>query len=117
MKKLSPTQHGYLDYATVLLFLLAPSVLGLTAMAATISYVLAAVHLVLTLLTDFPLGIYKVIPFSIHGWVERLVGPVLILLPFILGFTGTALAFYVVVGIVIILAGLITDYQDTLKPV
>ena len=113
MKKLSPTQHGYLDYATVFLFLLVPSVLGLTGMAATISYVLAGVHLLVTLLTGFPLGIYKLIPYSIHGWVERLVGPVLVLLPFVLGFTGVALAFFVIAGIVIIVAGLITDYQTS----
>jgi hypothetical protein len=45
--------------------------------------------------------------------VERIVGPVLVLLPFVLGFKGTALGFYIVIGIVIILVGLLTDYQRT----
>ena len=77
MKKLTAIQHGYIDYLAVVLFLAAPSVLGLTGMAGTFAYVLAAIHLALTLLTAFPLSVYKLIPFEIHGWIERGVGPVL----------------------------------------
>jgi hypothetical protein len=113
MKIISPTQHGYLDYVTVVLFLVAPTFIGLTGMAATISYALAGIHLVMTLITDFPLGIAKLLPFAIHGWVERVVGPALVLLPFILGFEGLARGFYIVVGLVIILVGVLTDYERT----
>lgn len=113
MKILSPTQHGYLDYLTVVIFLLAPSLIGLTGVAGVIAYLLAGIHLAMTLITDFPLGVVKKLSFTIHGWVERVVGPVLILLPFVLGFEGAALGFYVVIGIVIILVGLLTDYQRT----
>jgi hypothetical protein len=110
-KILTPTQHGYLDYVTVVLFLVAPSLLGLTGIAGIFAYGLAIIHLAMTLLTDFPLSVYKLIPFPIHGWVERVVGPVLVLVPFVFGFVGAATIFYVVVGIVIILVGLLTDYQ------
>ncbi len=113
MKKLTATQQGYLDYATVLLFLAAPSVLGLVGMAGIFAYVLAVIHLTLTLLTDFPLSVYKLIPFQIHGWIERGVGPMLILVPFVFGFTGTASGFYVTVGIVIIVVGLMTNYGES----
>ena len=113
MKILSPTQHGYLDYLTVVIFLLAPSLIGLTGLAGTIAYLLAAIHLAMTLVTDFPLGVIKKLPFSIHGWVERVVGPVLVVLPFVFGFDGAAKVFYLVIGIVIILVGLLTDYQQT----
>lgn len=111
MKILTPAQHGYLDYITVVIFLAAPSLLGLNGMAGIFAYVLAAIHLVITLLTDFPLGIYKMVPFHLHGWVERVVGPVLVIVPFVFGFDDTATAFYVVVGIVIIVVGLMTGYQ------
>jgi hypothetical protein len=113
MKITSPTFHGYLDYVTVVLFLVAPTLVGLTGMAATFAYALAAIHLTMTLLTDFPLGAAKVIPFAIHGWVERVVGPILILLPFVLGFDAAARIFYVVIGGVIILVRLVTDYRQT----
>ena len=112
MKILTATQHGYLDYLTVILFLAAPSVLGLTGMAGIFAYVLAIIHLTVTLLTDFPLSVYKLIPFEIHGWIERVVGPVLILVSFVFVFTGAASGFYVVMGIVIILVGLMTDYKQ-----
>ncbi len=113
MKILTPAQHGYLDYITVLVFLAAPSILGLTGMAGIFAYVLAVIHLVMTLLTDFPLGVNTLVPFHLHGWVERVVGPVLVIVPFVFGFNDIATAFYVVVGIVIIVVGLLTDYQRT----
>ena len=37
----------------------------------------------MTLLTDFPAGVIKVIPIALHNWVERIVGPVLIILAFV----------------------------------
>lgn len=113
MKIISPTQHGYLDYVMVILFLAAPTLIGLTGMAGTFAYALAGIHLVMTLVTDFPLGAAKLLPFTIHGWVERIVGPVLVLLPFGLGFNAVARGFYIVIGLVIILVGLLTDYKRT----
>lgn len=115
MKIISPTNHGYLDYATVVLFLLAPSLFGLSGLPAMLAYGLAAVHLAVTLATDFPSGVVKIIPFTLHGWIERLVGPLLVLIPFILGFSDQEAArnFYVFIGIVIIAVGLLTDYEGT----
>ncbi|MDQ3565632.1 MAG: hypothetical protein M3436_16440 [Pseudomonadota bacterium] len=115
MKILNPHTHGYLDYVTVILFLVAPTVLGLTGIPAMLAYTLAIIHLVMTLVTDFPLGVVPFIPFTIHGWVERVVGPVLIIVPFVLGFSSDLAArnFYVAIGVVIVLVGLVTDYKRT----
>src|SRR5258708_8863340 len=77
MKVISDTAHGILDYLTVAIFALAPSILGLTGFAALVSYALAAIHLVMTLLTNMPLGVLKIIPMRLHALVEMLVGPVL----------------------------------------
>ncbi len=115
MKILNPRTHGYLDYVTVILFLVAPTVLGLTGIPAMLAYALAMIHLVMTLVTDFPLGVVPFIPFTIHGWVERVVGPLLIIVPFVLGFSSDLAArnFYVAIGVVIVLVGLVTDYKGT----
>ena len=115
MNIISSHVHGYLDYVTVVVFLLAPTLIGLTGFPAQLAYALAAIHLVMTLVTDFPLGVVKLIPFTIHGWIERVVGPVLVLVSFIPGFASNtaAQAFYLVMGVVIILVGLLTDYQGT----
>ena len=117
MKVISPRTHGYLDFLTVVLFLLAPTLLGLSQVPAMLAYSLAAVHLVVTLASDFPFGIVKLIPFTVHGWIERLVGPSLIAAPFILNFADEAIArnFYIAAGIVIIIIGMLTDYQGVVK--
>ncbi|HYV19965.1 MAG TPA: hypothetical protein VFC25_13155 [Verrucomicrobiae bacterium] len=113
MKHLSATLHGCLDYVTVLLFLVSPSLFGLTGAAATVAHVLAGVHALMTLATDFPLGAAKVLPFAWHGRVERVVGPVLIVLPFGLGFDAPGRIFYVTMGTIIVLVGLLSNYQGT----
>ena len=112
MKPISPLMHGYLDYFTVVVFLVAPSLFNLTGVAAILAYALAVIHLAMTLATDFPLGAVKLIPFKIHGLIERIVGPVLLLVPFVLGFEGAARFFYLFMGVVIIIVGFLTDYES-----
>lgn len=113
MKVISPRMHGYLDFLTVILFLLAPTLFGLNQIPALLAYSLAAIHLLVTLASDFPFGIVKIIPFPVHGWIERVVGPALIAVPFILGFATDEIArnFYIGAGVVIIIVGILTDYQ------
>ncbi|MDP1559164.1 MAG: hypothetical protein Q8K59_01255 [Nitrosomonas sp.] len=117
MKVISPRNHGYLDFLTVVLFLLAPTLLGLSQVPAMLAYSLAVVHLIVTLTSDFPLGIIKIIPFIVHGWIERMVGPLLIAIPFILDFANedTARNFYIGMGLVIIVVGILTDYQGEVR--
>lgn len=108
---ITPLVHAYLDYFTVAVFLLAPSLLGLSGLAGMLAYALALIHLAMTLVTDFPLSAAKLIPFRIHGWVEKAVGPALLLAPFVLGFEGISRLFYCVIGATIIVVGLSTDYE------
>ncbi|NBC66389.1 MAG: hypothetical protein GVY07_12155 [Bacteroidetes bacterium] len=112
MKILTPRFHGYLDYLTVVIFLAAPLLLGLEGLSAIISYILAAIHLLVTLLTDFSFGFGKLIPIKTHGWVETVVGPLVLLLPFIVGLYETARIFYITMGAFIIIFSLITDYKQ-----
>ncbi|MGH9166809.1 MAG: hypothetical protein ACRD02_03115 [Acidimicrobiia bacterium] len=110
MTVIGPRVHGYLDYLTVLVFLLAPSLLGLSGAAAVLAYLLAVVHLAMTLLTRFPMGFREVVPLALHGLVEVGVGVVLSLIG-LLAFGGEAQIFYMLVGLVIVLVWLLTDYR------
>lgn len=112
MNIISPRLHGYVDYLSVIIFLVAPAVLGLAGTAALISYVLAAVHLAMTLATRFPLGVVSLVPLPLHGWVERIVGPVLIVLSFVPAVAATATEqwFYLVMGVGILAVGLVSNY-------
>ncbi len=113
MKILSPKIHGYLDFLTVIIFALAPTVFGFDGLPATISYILAVVHLLLTLATAFPLGIVKIVPLLVHGGIELIVAVALVILPFILGFTEAARNFFIGIGIVIFIVWLISDCRKS----
>lgn len=115
MKPISPTIHGVLDYLMVPVFFLAPRLFGFDGLPATISMVLAGVHLILTALTAMPLGLIKVIPFKVHGAIEVVVGLALIALPWILGFAqvNSARNFFLAVGIVILIVAMLTDWKST----
>src|SRR4030081_1951661 len=84
MKPISLTVHGVIDYLAVVIFAVAPAAIGLTGWPAALFYALAGIHLLMTLLPDFPAGVIKVIPIVLHQWVERIVGPVLVILAFVL---------------------------------
>ena len=107
---ISPRAHGLLDAIVVAVFALAPSLLGLAGRAATLCYVLAGVHLAMTLLTDFPAGAARVIPFPLHGTVELIVGIVLPVLGLLL-FEDTARWFFVAMGVVILATWALTTYR------
>jgi hypothetical protein len=117
MKILNSNIHGILDYAVVVAFAIAPAVLGLGGLPAIISYALAAIHLLLTLVTAFPLGAVKIVPLRVHGAIEFVVSIALLALPWLLNFASdmTARNFYVGAGILIFAVWLITDYRDEPK--
>lgn len=116
MNKLPAFAHGMLDYITVVYFLAAPSLFTLTPTVATISYLLGIVHLMLTIFTNFPLGIKKVIPFRAHGIVELVVGMALPILPIFMGESVTFYdsLFFILTGVAILLVWLVSRYK---KPV
>ena len=115
MRFIDARVHGLLDLAFVVIFLLAPLVYGLGGSPAAISWILAVIHLALTLLTRFPMGIRKVIPFVTHGIIELLVGVFLVTLPTIAGYGpgSPARRFYTVIGAVILVIWVLTDYRTS----
>jgi hypothetical protein len=113
MRFIDARVHGLLDLAFVVIFLLAPLVYGLGGSPAAIAYILAAVHLILTLLTRYPMGLRKVIPFFAHGIIELVVGVFLVTLPSIAGYGpgSPARRFYTVIGAIILVIWVLTDYR------
>lgn len=117
MKIISLKAHGILDFVTVAAFAIIPTVVGLSGIPAILCYVLSAVHFLMTILTDFPFGLIRVLPVRIHKFVESVVGPTLLVMPWLLGFSGDPAARYVFIaaGLVVILVGLLSDYFETGK--
>lgn len=117
MNKLPPFAHGLLDYLMVLYFFLAPYLFTLTPTIATISYLIGAIHLMLTLFTKFPLGIKKVIPFRVHGFIELAVSILLMVMPLFMGESVTFYdsLFFILTGAAILLVWILSRYKP--KPV
>ena len=105
--------HGIIDYAMVIFLLAGPSVAHFTGKQATFCYLLAAVHLILTLVTRFPLGAVKILGFPLHGAIELIVGLLLIVLPWLANFAAGLHSrnFFVAVGLLVLLIWFLTDYR------
>jgi hypothetical protein len=65
-----PRLHGWLDDLVVLTYLAGALLLHLTGLALAVAIGGAAVHFLLTRLTDYPQGTWKLIPFRVHAFVE-----------------------------------------------
>jgi len=86
--------HAYLiDYLVALILLVAPFALTLREsgpVAMWLSVVIGVAALILPMLTDHPTGLIKIIPYSIHLWIDRVVGIVFLRALFVFGFSGIA---------------------------
>jgi hypothetical protein len=112
MKLLSPRIHGYIDIVFVVALTLAPMLLRFGPAAAAICYSTAAIHLVVSLMTDYPLGVAKRIPFYVHGAVEFAIGVGLLGAPWLFAFSELIVArnFFVVTGLAVVLIFAMTSY-------
>jgi hypothetical protein len=112
MKLIDARLHGALDYVAVAVFALAPFLFRLEGTPALICWGLAIVHLLLTILTKFPAGIIRVIPFVSHGAPEIVVSVGLVFSPWMFGYApgSPARRFFVAAGAALFLLWLLTDY-------
>lgn len=113
--KLNTRIHGAIDYGVVLFLWLSPTLFGLPDLTAKFTYALGAIHLILTLATKFEWGIFKIIPFHIHGIIELIVSLALTAVAFYLGNLEGNLArnFYLAFAVAVFLTWLITDYKSS----
>lgn len=91
------TVHAYLDYPVALTLIVAPFLLRLGSshsLAPWLSVGAGVAAFVLTLLTDHKLGVFRVLPYSVHLGVDALVGVVFLAAPIVLNFTGLDAWYY-----------------------
>lgn len=117
-RPLSPRAHGYMDYLSVVVLALSPSLFDFGGLPAILCYAFAVVLLGLSLLTAYPLGAAKVIPFPLHGTMEAISAPLLILAPFLFGFSRdiSARNFFIVAGVALGGLYLMTNYRAAERP-
>jgi hypothetical protein len=112
---LNSTVHGVLDYGLALAFLLLPGLLDFPGFAASLSYIIGVVYLGASLITRYPLGALKLIPFPVHGVLEAIMAASWIAMPWLFEFARHAAArnFFVIAGLGLLLVAACTDYQST----
>ena len=110
--------HAIADYAVGLSLIVVALVVGGSAGAVATGVVVGATVLVVSMLTKYPLGVAKVLPFTVHSAGDYLAAALLIVAPFALNFadaeSGLAV-FYVVMGAAVLAVSLITNYQYSPK--
>jgi hypothetical protein len=115
MRVLGAFSHGVIDYLMVIFLAIGPSVVGFTNhRLAMICYGLAVVHFLLTIITRFPLGVLKTLPFWLHGSIEIVVAVLLVILPWLAHFSAGVLSrnFFIAIGVLIGVIFLLTDYRS-----
>ncbi|WP_298758236.1 hypothetical protein [uncultured Psychroserpens sp.] len=105
MKFITKRIHAYLDYPVAVALIGLPFLLSLgssNALALQLSVATGIAALILTLLTDHHLGVFRVIPYKYHLIVDFLVAIVFITAPFIFSFKGIDAYYYWINGIAVI---------------
>jgi len=89
--------HAWLDYPVAAILMGAPFLLGLGEShpaAKWLSVATGAAALLLTLLTDHFLGVFRVIPYKYHVLVDGIVGATFLVAPLVFNFTGMDAMYY-----------------------
>lgn len=101
--------HGLLDYAVALTLILGPFLFGFVGPAKYLALAGGLGLFIYSLITDYSVSARKLLPFRVHLILDFVAALVLVVAPFIFGFVGLAKAFYLVIGIAVIVVVLITN--------
>ena len=106
--------HAVADYAVGLSLIVVAVAVGGSGEAVAAGVVVGAVVLAVSMLTKYPLGVVKVLTFTVHSAGDYLAAALLVISPFALDFNNSdtgLTAFYIVAGIAVLAVSLITNYQ------
>lgn len=114
-KVLKPTPHAVIDYAMAGTLMAAPWLFGFSDnKTATANSVVSGVAVLgLSLMTRYPLGAAKVVPFPVHGVVETLAAVMNTAAPWLMGFSRhkSATRTHVAAGLATLAVVALTDYR------
>jgi len=106
--------HAVADYAVGAGLIVIALAVGGSGKAVAAGVVVGATVLAVSVLTKYPLGLFKVLPFTVHSAGDYLAAALLLFSPFVLNFNSSdagLTAVYIVAGIAVLAVSLITNYQ------
>jgi hypothetical protein len=110
--------HAVADYAVGASLIVVALAVGGSAGAVGTGVLVGTVVLFVSMLTQYPLGVVKVLPFTIHSAGDYLAAALLLASPFALNFFHADMGltvFYLVAGAAVLAVSLITNYQYSPK--
>ncbi|MCU1450458.1 MAG: uncharacterized protein JWP02_2628 [Acidimicrobiales bacterium] len=118
VKLLPAWLHAIADYAVAASLIVVAALVGGSAEAVAAGIVIGAVVAIVSMMTKYPLGVVKVLPFTVHSAGDYLATALLFASPFVLRFNNSdsgLTAFYMVAGAAVLAVSLITNYQYSPK--
>ena len=116
-RPITPAAHGAIDYALLAAQLTVPRLLRLSDRARLVFGTFGVVQGVLNAVTDQPLAVRRIVPFALHGQIEKASAPVYALVPLLAGAASQRRdrAYWLAMGAVLVANFNLTDYQATPK--
>lgn len=115
MRFISSKMHGMLDYGMGLLLMASPWLFGFSDVmtARWVAVGFGVMTILYSVFTRYELGIWRMIPFRIHLWLDVMSGVVLLAAPWFFGFAEWVMVPFVVFGLIEIITPLLTHrYAD-----
>lgn len=115
MRRIPTRIHGMLDYAMGALLLVVPYLLGFAngGAAQWVPMAVGAGAIAYSLLTEYELGVVKLIPMPVHLLLDGASGLLLAASPILFGFWGTVWLPHLVLGFAELGASLLTRSSST----
>jgi hypothetical protein len=111
--------HAYvIDYPVAIVLIGAPFVLKLgqsSPIAMWLSVVTGVAAFLLAAITNHQTGLIKLVPYWMHLWVDRAVGLVFIIAPFVFNFTGLDAWYYWVLAAAVILTTSVLNAPEDVR--
>ncbi|AGF71199.1 hypothetical protein [Corynebacterium halotolerans] len=114
-RPVTPRAHGLVDYALLGVWAGVPRLLGLPRRVRTVFQVMGLAQVGLNAVTDQPYALRRLVPFRVHGEIEKYSGPLYIVLPLVVGAwrDPRSRAFHLVFGAVLLTNFNLTNWWDS----
>lgn len=115
MRIIDTRTHGYMDYLMGLLLIISPWLFDFADGGAQqwVPMVLGVMAFFYSIITDYELGLLKILPMKVHLIMDILSGVLLALSPWIFSFADEVYLPHLILGLVEIGAGLMTKQHSS----
>jgi len=113
-RPISPELHGILDYGMTVANSVVPGWLSMSTKARALFRTVAVIQGGLNAVTDQPLAVQKIVPFPMHGLIDKASAPLYLLAPFLTGVIRERRArnWWLLVGVALVGVYNLTDWSQ-----